>query len=62
MANKERGLFKVTHKSGKEVTVQQMRINGERWYSTDASAQTYTTKQEIIDCKFIKPDTENNKN
>lgn len=53
MANKEKGIFKVTTNSGKEVSVQQMKINGERWYQTNESGKTYDTKQEIKDCKIL---------
>lgn len=53
MAKKENGIFKVTTNSGKEVSVQQMKINGERWYETRDSGKTYSTKQEIKDCTIL---------
>lgn len=53
MANKEKGIFKVTTNSGKEVNVQQIRQNGERWYQTNKSGITYNTKQEIKECSIL---------
>ena len=43
---KEARQFKMETASGKEVQVQQMRINGERWYTTNEGG-VYETKQEI---------------
>ena len=45
---KEARQFKMKTASGKEVQVQQMRINGERWYTTNEGG-VYDTKQEIKD-------------
>lgn len=53
MANKEKGNFKVTTNSGKEVSVQQIKSNGERWYQTPDSGKTYDTKQEIKECNIL---------
>lgn len=53
MANKEKGLFKVTIDNGKEVTAQQMKINGERYYTVFGSAYAYNSKQEIKECKSL---------
>lgn len=53
MPNKEKGIFKVITNSGKQVNVQQMKINGERWYQTTDSGKTYNTKQEIKDCQIL---------
>ena len=43
---KEARQFKMETASGKVVQVQQMRINGERWYTTNEGC-VYDTKQEI---------------
>ena len=43
---KEARQFKMKTASGKEVQAQQMRINGERWYTTNEGG-VYDTKQEI---------------
>ena len=53
---KEARRFKVTTNSGREVNVQQMRINGERWYQTHEGGGTYDTKQEIKDCPRLNSD------
>lgn len=53
MANKEKGNFKVTTNSGKEVSVQQIKNSGERWYQAQGSGVTYSTKQEIKDCEIL---------
>ena len=45
---KEARQFKMKTASGKEVQAQQMRINGERWYTTNEGG-VYDTKQEIKD-------------
>jgi len=53
MSKKEKGNFKVTTNSGKEVSVQQIKCNGERWYQTPDSGKTYDTKQEIKECSTL---------
>lgn len=53
MANKERGIFKVTTNSGRYVNVQVSKDNGERWYSVQGSGRTYDTKQEIKECTLL---------
>lgn len=53
MANKERGLFKVTINNGTEVTAQLIKQNKENWYSVFGSGIVYNTKDEIKNCKIL---------
>lgn len=57
MAHNERGLFKVKIDNGREVVVQQMKINGERWYSTFETGIAYSNKAEIKSCKLLNKTT-----
>ncbi len=60
MANKERGIFKVTTDSGREVNVQVSKCYGERWYSVEGSGYAYDTKQEIKECPILNNKETNN--